>query len=371
MAETWSHTLERWVGAGLVEAAAAERIRAFEASRDEPQRLRWPVRVAIAFGGVLLGAGVLLFVEANWDELSPRTRFAAVLALVGAFHVVGAAVAARLPVLASVLHAVGTASLGAGIFLCGQIFHLQEHWPGGFMLWALGAGFGLALLRSWPQVAFAAVLTPVWLTGEWMVATEGTDSECVAAAGLSLLAITYFTAPTRDQEDAIRRALLWIGGAAALPLVLATIALSSQTSMPRPAWLGVGWAVALLLPLAPAVALRGRDAWIHALAAVWVVALVWIASRAPLGESVATYLWCGVGAIGMVAWGLRDERRERINLGVAAFALTIVAFYFASVFDKLGRAASLVGLGVLFFVLGAALDRVRKRLIARVEGARE
>jgi len=366
MAESERRALERWVQAGLVDPATAARIRAFEAERAEPQRLHWPVRVAIAFGGAMLGAGVLLFVEANWDALAPGVRFACVLALVGAFHVAGALVAERLPALAAVLHAVGTASLGAGIFLAGQIFHLEEHWPGGFMLWALGAWVGVALLRSWPQVAFAAILTPVWLSGEWLVAMERVPGAYrVPVAGLLLTAIVYLVAPGRRAADPSRLALAWIGGIAVLPLAFGAAA-SWGPSSAGPA---AGLAVALILPLALAVALRRRDAWLDAIAALWVLALVTIAARTGAGENVATYLWCGVGAIGMIAWGLHEDRRERINLGVAGFAATIVAFYFANVFDRLGRAASLIGLGVLFLVLGAVLERVRRRLVARVARA--
>jgi len=42
------------------------------------------------------------------------------------------------------------AALGGGIFLSGQIFHLQEHWPGGLLLWAAGAWVGWWLLGQWP-----------------------------------------------------------------------------------------------------------------------------------------------------------------------------------------------------------------------------
>ena len=47
------------------------------------------------------------------------------------------------PALSATLHACGTIGLGAGIFLSGQIFNLQEHWPGGLLLWAIGAWVGL------------------------------------------------------------------------------------------------------------------------------------------------------------------------------------------------------------------------------------
>jgi uncharacterized membrane protein len=63
---------------------------------------------------------------------------------------------------------------------------------------------------------------------------------------------------------------------------------------------------------------------------------------------------------------LQEQRRERINLGVAGFALTIVVFYFSSVMGKLGRSASLVGFGLLFLLGGWQLERLRRKLVAHM-----
>src|SRR3970040_2178307 len=148
MRATWEKHLSRWAGAGLVDATTAERIRTFEAAAVQRQKFRWPVLVALSLGGLLLGAGVLLFVAAHWDNLSPATRFLLVLLLVAVFHAGGASAAERFNPLSTVLHAVGTVTLGAGIFMAGQIFNLEEHWPGGVMLWAAGAWAGWWLRRG-------------------------------------------------------------------------------------------------------------------------------------------------------------------------------------------------------------------------------
>ena len=57
---------------------------------------------------------------------------------------------------------------------------------------------------------------------------------------------------------------------------------------------------------------------------------------------------CGLWVLLLIAWGLLESRKERVNLGVAGFALTVLAFYFSSVMDKLDRAASLITLGFAF-----------------------
>ena len=70
---------------------------------------------------------MLLFVSAHWDGLSPQARFALVVGLVSGFHIAAAAAGGRFPGMATTLHAVGTVSLGAGIFLAGQIFNAAPH----------------------------------------------------------------------------------------------------------------------------------------------------------------------------------------------------------------------------------------------------
>lgn len=130
--------------------------------------------------------------------------------------------------------------------------------------------------------------------------------------------------------------------------------------------------MAVLLPVLIAWLLRGRAVWMNGVAAVWVVLLSLTAAsgleaRDSVRPELLTYGLCALGAVGLIAWGLGEARRERINLGVAGFALTVFAFYFSNVMDKLGRAASLVGLGALFLLGGWLLEKTRRRLVARLE----
>ncbi|MGH9790602.1 MAG: DUF2157 domain-containing protein [Candidatus Acidiferrales bacterium] len=372
-------SLERWQAAGLLDAATAARIRSFESQQDPSGGLRWPVVLALSLGGLLMAAGVLLFVAAHWDELSPVARFALVLLMVGVFHTGGAFAAERFAPLATVLHAVGTITLGAGIFLAGQIFHLQEHWPGGVMMWAAGAWVGWALLRDWPQAALAAILTPAWLAGEWMVATERlSGGDQMLHQSLLLLALTYISLRTNENDTQIRRALMWIGGIALLPCaVLASQRWwgASSDVVPR-SLLTVGWLAGIGAPIALAYWLRGRAAWMNLVAALWGAALsamTTISHEEAMGSlfkhfwrDFGLYLWLWLGTVGLIAWGFKELRRERVNLGVACFGITTIVFYFASVMDRLGRSISLIGLGVLFLVGGWFLERARRRLLARL-----
>ncbi|HJR59871.1 MAG TPA: DUF2157 domain-containing protein [Vicinamibacterales bacterium] len=370
------HWLERWSTAGLLDEAAVTRIRTFEQQHAGSSRLRWPILAAWMFGAAMIGGGVLLFVAAHWDTLSPGQRFSLVALLVGSFHVAGALVSGRSGGLSQALHAVGTVALGAGIALAGQIFHLEEHWPGGIMLWAIGAAVGWALLRHTPQMVLLALLGPAWLAGEWIVALDDrTDAAGmrVLTGGAFLLALTYFTAPGPGRVTVSRRALLWIGGLA-LPVASIFLAVFDSAGLLNrdgdgetlSLWLRiVGATAALGLPLGLAFALHRAAAWPCAIAALWVLALFGLHS---LPGGVAPYVWWAIGAVGLGAWGLRDARSERINMGAAVLAATILTFYFSQVMDKLGRSASLVGFGILFLAGGWALDRVRRRLVLQAKG---
>ena len=371
----WNAWLTRWADAGLIDAAAAARIRDYETDHAGSGKLRWPAMLAIAFGALMLGGGVLLFVAAHWDALSPGARFAIVLTMVGGFHILGGLVGDSLPGLSAALHGVGTVALGAGISLAGQIFNLDEHWPSGILMWAIGAAVAWAVLHQTPQVVLVAILVPAWLLGEWSVAVRyrfDWMTTGVAASGTFLVALTYFTLAGRSTRSAWQRALLWVGGVA-LPLAAALLAIASARSwvardMTQPLSLTartVGWVVALGLPLALALTTRKTQAWPHVAAAVWTVLLLFI-ERA--FDTVALYPWWVIGAGGLVAWGVHDGRSERVNMGAALFAATVVAFYFSEVMDKMGRSASLIGFGLLFLAGGWALDRLRRRLVHQARG---
>jgi hypothetical protein len=359
-------SLQRWVEAQILDREAAARIRQFERGAAPQRRSRWPAIAAMAFGGAMLAAGILLFVSAHWDRLSPVERMAVLVAAVGGFHTAGAFSASRFRAASITLHAVGTASLGGAIALAGQIFHMQEHWPSAILLWAVGAAIGWALLRDWAHLAIVAVLAPWWLAGEWIEAMRRARAvEPVVACGVLLLAICYLSVRRPGAEDGHGRvALAWLGGLALLPAaIFVAIERHSRGGSEHPVWMALGWAGAIGVPLAIAFVLRGRAAWMNAVAAVWAIAL-YGAVEARLEAGI--FVVCAIGAAGMVGWGIYEFRPERVNLGMAGLALTIVFFFFSSVMDKLGRSASLVALGTVCVAGGWYGEKLRRRLIAQL-----
>jgi uncharacterized membrane protein len=379
--------ISRWIEAGVIDAQTAERIRAFESGQERRATLRWPVLLAMVFGTMLLAAGITLFVAAHWIELSPAERFSLVLLMVAVFHVGGAALSIRFPAMSTTLHAIGTIVLGAAIFLTAQIFNLHEDWAAGILLWAIGAAVGYLLLRDWAQAALLALLAPAWLISQWSITTQWhVGGDRVMAVGLILISLCYLSARTGDDVSTVRRVLVWIGGIAILPCVAIAVALAIDEGnayrwqSEGPLSVGIrlaGWTVVLAGPLVLAWILRGRAAWINLLWIAWACILVATAphtqsySAEELHRSVVVtlilYALWALGAVALVVWGLYEKRKERLNLGIAGFALCVLYFYFDSFMGKMGRAESLLLLGALCLVGGFALERTRRRLVARLE----
>jgi uncharacterized membrane protein len=379
--ETW---LARWQRAGLLDDATVAAIRTYEQSHAKPSSRRWQVLVALIFGAILLGAGVLLFVAAHWDRLSPPARMLVVLAMLVFFHGLGMLTRNRFTGFATAMHGVGTLSAGAAIALVGQIFNMQEHWPSAVMLWAICAAFGWALLRDQFQQTLTLLLVPAWIMSEWMDrANDYGGVTTYMARVLAIVAAVYLTGFLHSRRRAVF-SILFAAGALLLPV--AVIVLSQGWSVA-----GYGRQQADFLPLGYRLWAGGLE--VLAIAAGWfldrkswapiavVAGLAWALPWAQTNftEKAAGRSWShsepnalayalvAATAVFLVWWGIRNLAKPIVNYGMVAFALTVMWFYFSSVMDKLDRSLGLIGLGILFLAGGWALEYTRRRIVAGME----
>ena len=366
--------LKRWVDARIIDFSTADRIREYESVQTPHRQTNWMVLLAIIFGATMLAAGVLLFVAAHWDELSPSQRFLLVLAMVAGFHLAAGFLIDRLRALGVALHAVGTICLGGGIFLAGQIFNLQEHWPGGIMLWALGAVIAWFILRDTAQALLAAILVPAWIGSELAVRYEHYQGNETAVAEFAfIVAILYLGVRSEDRH--FTRAMHLLGALTIIPATILTVVTAHETNrwgQHQVAYSSTRAFTALVvfgLPLIAAWLARGRRAAVEFVAVLWLLAAARLAAQ-PYAEDVhlGLYAWCALGAIALAAWGVRDQSRAFINVGILSFATTITIFYFSSIMDKLGRSASLIGFGLIFLLGGWYLEKLRRKLILHSAG---
>jgi uncharacterized membrane protein len=359
--------LKRWQSAGVLETQAADRVRAWEAQQKRPTGLRWQGMVALILGALLLASGVVLFVSAHWDELGPAARFALVIAMVTLFHAAGAYTRKTFRGLSAALHAVGTASAGAAIALVGQIFNIQEHWPAAILLWTLAALAGWILLRDQAQETFTLLLFPAWLICEISDAT-GHHGAIYLGQFLVVWAVLYLTVFLRSRHRVVQGLLF---AAAAVAAVAGTWAMVAEwypwdRHWPISPWtITWAWGAIAVLPLLGAF-LRFSRSMVPVTAAVgYAFVLPRIHGSSPDG-SIAAQALVAAFAVFLMWWGVRQASRALVNFGIVGFAITVVWFYFSDIFDKVGRSLGLIGIGILFLAGGWALEKTRRRLVARM-----
>lgn len=154
--------VEQWRAEGLVDAALAQRILA--RYPDAAER-GWGRLVFSAIGAVLVGLGVILFFAYNWQDIPKAGKLALVFAALAAAHGSAMALARRADAnraLVEGLHALGTMLFGAGIWLVAQVYHIDEHYPNGFLIWSLGALALAWALPSLVQATLALFLVTFW-----------------------------------------------------------------------------------------------------------------------------------------------------------------------------------------------------------------
>jgi uncharacterized membrane protein len=376
----WEEQLQHWESVGVVDAATVERVRAYEAQRETPSEHRWQVAVLLALGLMLLVGGLMLFVAAHWDQVSPWTRLVLVMGFLAVFHALAIVCVRRFPAIATALHGIGTAGAGAAILTIGEIFNMQEHWPTAVLLWAVCAGAGWWLLRDQVQQTITMMLVPAWLVCEWSYRAQGYEFTGVYIARMSaVIAAVFLTGFIRSP----RRGVFWALYIQGLLGLICSVSILSE-----------GWNSYGNLPMVP----RGLQ-----IAAVVVIAIVvaagWLWERRNLLPVLAVtlmsyllpwrkvysvvapgsyngvpytreepsslmYALVAVTAVSVAWWGLRHKSRAVVNYAVVAFGLTVLWFYFSSLMDKFGRSLGLIGLGILFLAGGAVLERVRRQLMA-------
>jgi len=382
--------LNRWQSAGVLEAEAADRIRAYEKEQTHPagvrsQRVGWQGMVALILGAILLACGVVLFVSAHWDEIGPGARFMLVIGMVAVIHLGGACTRKSFRGLSTALHAVGTISTGAAIALVGQIFNIEEHWPAAILMWAIAALAGWILLRDEAQQVLTLLLFPAWVLSEFSIHAQGhIGLEVYIGRFLIVWAALYLTFFIGSRRKAVRGILFAIAALASVNGIVLVMESwvswgADQTFLPLSTrvW---GWTAIAVLPLFFAVFHFRRSVVPVTAALVFSLLLPWCdrvwtglfhyrgyPHNGGYGEpSVLCHLLVAAYAVFIIWWGVRQTSRSLVNLGIVGFAIVVGWFYFSNIFDEMGRSLGLIGLGVLFLAGGWALEKTRRRLLSHM-----
>jgi len=315
----------------------------------------------------------------------PGWRLTLVLVMLALFHGAGILAKERFAGFATTMHALGTVAAGAAIALVGQIFNMQEHWPAAVMLWALCALAGWWLLGDQFQQTLALLLVPAWLISEWMDrASVYNGAQVYLARMIAVLAAVYLTAFLHSRKRVVFGILF---GVSAVVLCVCVGSLSEGWMyygygqhqwgfLPVP--LRVTAFVILLLTMGFGWYVGRRSVIPAGVVAVMVFVLPWAQTIVVSDDGFRGQTWThseanlfayalvAAAAVFLAWWGVQEESKALVNYGIAAFALTVMWFYFSSIMDKLGRSLGLIMLGVLFLAGGWLLEKMRRKLVGSI-----
>ena len=387
--------LQKIHAAGLITDEQRQRIIAHFGLKEEGRGVFLTILSTI--GAVLVAAGVILLISANWDSIPKFVKIATALGLLLGAHACGyylREVRKDYLKTAEALHLLGSLLFLANIALVGQIYHLSSRPPNAILLWWAGFAALPWLLRSKAQFVLFLLAFTVWFGME--VAQRDSllhTREVVEVALLSLLGLAYF-----GWGGALRRTSYanFSGAGEKLGLLLFHGFLyphslkffyhgSSEWSDSSTheglifgglATLAFG-VVALQINRDERLTSQWRFAWLVAFAACLGTMALVISDVL----TVPTDFWCRreslASALVAVAWfvlcviqiqaGAQLQSRFLINLGIACVALNLITTYLQLIVSMAQTGWMFLLSGVFLIGLGIYLEKKRRALLHRFQ----
>lgn len=124
-----------------------------------------PIALAV-IGALTLGAGIILFFAANWDEMPKIVKLIVLFGSMWiAYAIAGRGLSGSARASGAIAHAMlllGVILFGANIHLIAQIYHIDAHYPNGVLLWTLGALVLVWAVPSQPAAVAGIALAILW-----------------------------------------------------------------------------------------------------------------------------------------------------------------------------------------------------------------
>lgn len=384
--------LALWQQADLLDPAKAGELAGYlDRQHPVPGGMGRLTKVFSTLGAVLVGLGLILFVASNWGGLGPLARGIILLAAYGSLVGLAALSGYRgYETVAGALWFLATLSLGANIFLLGQIFNFSlTYWQGPF-LWMVGAlAMGYALqsrLHAW-LAAPLAILALGWLQGgagwfrddqwQFMVGPSGL-LPLFPLIGLGLLSLGLLCRATDRWQFAGSIWVLWGAVLTVAPLVVAGIhpdllqgMFTTALTLKQGAIIGGALAlVALGLIYGELRAKQNR--LVLVIAVVFCAGLVWMGSTALVDRLddrlvFAIFNVCVFALVLALIWsGIASSDVWLVNLGMVAAMAFILIQYFSWSLRLLDRSIAFILGGMVLLALSVWGERQRRRLVARI-----
>lgn len=400
--ENWLKTrVNKWRESGIISDDQSEAILNYEAAPEEPFRLGLRfnrlIVVLATLGAILIGAGIISFVAANWQGIPSIAK----LALLIGGQVATFAVAYQLqfvrgyPRIGEAIMFTGAAWFGANVFLVAQSYHLATDTPNLLIWWFLGILPLAYIVRS---NAITVMAVGIFIVGlAWKAATWADDSESFfSVVGILLLsaAAIYAIGMLHLVREKIKfhagpylasGALLAIGVTFLLTFEEVFRELSRDFNRTQ-AVSGSQIILTSIVTIIAALALGMTDRisshirqnsvprFAETAAVVLVVALAWILITLPfnlIGFYVVVFnLLLVILIFGTITLGIVNKREALVNIGIIFFVIDLATRYIELTVDMLDTSLAFIVGGLLLLGVGYGMERARRKLLTQF-GLRE
>ena len=385
----------RWQESGLITDEQSQAILDFE-SVGTP-RFRLGIRfnrlivVLSTLGAVLVGAGLISFVAANWQGIPAIMKLAMLIG--GQIVTFWAAYQLQFvrgyPRVGGAIMFSAAAWFGANVFLVAQSYHLATDNPDLLIWWFLGILPLAYITRSKSITVMAVGIFTVGIS--WKAATQ-TDSVSGALLVMGMLLFTAAALYAIGMLHLRRENLKFHAGPYLISGVLLAIGmtyiltfdgvfrglLGERVVDPQAVtgqYLVLAAIVSAISVAAMVMAVRkpvyARKTLVSRFAEPGVIALVigfgWFIATLPFGSPepyvIASNLLLIVLIFGSIILGIVNRREAFVNVGIIFFVINLATRYIELTVDMLETSLAFIVGGLLLLGVGYGMERARRRLL--------
>lgn len=407
--------LDMWIAQGLVPAENRNSILKSVGGGSSAGRLETIIAI---FGAILIGAGALSFVGANWAGMTKAARLFVLFG--GMWLSYGVAIwfyGQSRGLIAQAFVLLGVLLFGANIWLVAQTYNINSHYPDGTLLWAVGAlaaallvpsraalGSALAIGAYWtyqetfefdrlihlPFVVFWAVCAAQsallsWRPGIHLSALSLIFWFAISYEGLKaylgwsnaeVLTVYVFVplvvwSASQIRESGPNAVLITVGHYAFFVFLVAFagLHLADGPQGSTPSWFVFAVVSSVLSLAAVALSMQRKGATAldlagTAFAAITTLSYVLLVKTSDDQYDIPYTITTLIVILWSLSRGARLDDRFVVNWSVVAFGLWVLYAYFKLFGGLMDQAVFFTGGGVLLIVLALGLETVRRRLMS-------
>jgi uncharacterized membrane protein len=400
--QNWLKTrVDKWRESGIISGDQSDAILNYEAAPEEPFRLGLRfnrlIVVLATLGAILIGAGIISFVVANWQGIPSIAKLA--LLIGGQIATYGVAYQIQFvrgyPRIGGAIMSTGALWFGANVFLVAQSYHFTTDNPDLLIWWFLGILPLAYIVRSQSITVMAVVIFTVGLA--WKAATWSDEIESffpvvgilllsaaviyaigmfhlvrekikfhagpyLASGALLAIGVTYFLTfeeMFRDSSRAITGFQVPTGSQI-IPIAIVTIIAAI--------------ALGMTYRLSSHVHQKSVPRFAETAVVVLVVVLGWVLITLPFNSTgfyvVAFNLLLVLLIFGTITLGIVNKREALVNIGIIFFVIDLATRYIELTVDMLDTSLAFIIGGLLLLGVGYGMERARRKLLTQF-GLRE